>query len=448
MKIRAISQAPESLPVENMICYADLDALEAELATLDVVYLDLPAQQQDALLTQIRQHEQYFCIPVFVKQASPLSSAFADGLWPESFPQWQQQYHERFAQLLPRPTQHDEQSKLLTYLWLHPNRRLEPQRQTQNGRYFYPLLALWLDVSDTHDSSLANLNRSGLISPDQLLNRVKYCQQCGGGALNFVETCPACGSFDTTTASALHCFTCGHIDAESEFLRPDGLSCPNCYTRLRHIGVDYDRPIENQQCNSCNTRFIDSDVKAHCFNCGHSNQLHELVENKIYNYKLHDQGIIWIKTGQQVSVMPSNIGEPVANDHFAWLCQWQNQLAQRHELNHVILALRFNNLDKLYQSYSSQQVSEKLDEFFTRFNNLVRQTDVVCRWQSDVLFYFLAHTGKEQVDVISAKLNQLMQQQQENPLEIDVNFETLPNPELNERGTPWFNLQVERLAHD
>nr|WP_309294963.1 hypothetical protein [Aeromonas caviae] len=26
------------------------------------------------------------------------------------------------------------------------------------------------------------------------------------------------------------------------------LLCPNCFSRLRHIGSDYDRPLENYRC--------------------------------------------------------------------------------------------------------------------------------------------------------------------------------------------------------
>ncbi|MCK5818845.1 MAG: hypothetical protein KAH18_06250 [Psychromonas sp.] len=34
------------------------------------------------------------------------------------------------------------------------------------------------------------------------------------------------------------------------------LECLYCLQRLCHIGVDYDRPIENQHCNICDTIFI------------------------------------------------------------------------------------------------------------------------------------------------------------------------------------------------
>ena len=35
------------------------------------------------------------------------------------------------------------------------------------------------------------------------------------------------------------------------FLSSGALACPKCTTRLRHIGADYDRPLENHTCNVC-----------------------------------------------------------------------------------------------------------------------------------------------------------------------------------------------------
>src|SRR5205807_3597889 len=76
-----------------------------------------------------------------------------------------------------------------------------------------------------------------------------------------VQTCALpisqCGSIDTAPQNFLHCYACGNVGTQEQYLTHQGLSCPKCSARLRHIGVDYDRALETLVCRSCAGRFTE-----------------------------------------------------------------------------------------------------------------------------------------------------------------------------------------------
>src|SRR5207248_2911164 len=114
---------------------------------------------------------------------------------------------------------------------------------------------------------LERLRRRGLLETAGLVERVHTCPSCSAGQLLFVETCPQCGSIDTAEQNFLHCYSCGHVGTQDEYLTNEGLACPKCAVRLRHIGVDYDRALETFACKDCSGRFTEPNVKARCLQC-------------------------------------------------------------------------------------------------------------------------------------------------------------------------------------
>ncbi|UPW19360.1 diguanylate cyclase [Agarivorans sp. TSD2052] len=428
----------------------EFDSIEQLLAALEInqcVHLNLDEPQLSQTLMILRADAVGALVLAFIPQgSSALSQKISDGFVDDlQQNQLQQQYLERLAKL-HSDTLTSPHSRLISYLWLLPSRLLKPNYQTEQWHFHYPLLDCWQEQAE--QAWLNSLEKEQVIAKAQLIDRVRQCRSCSSSTLNYVETCPSCHSIDIDNFTALHCFACGHVDQQEAFQQSHSLVCPNCHSQLRHIGVDYDRPIENHQCHTCGDHFIDGEVKANCLSCGNSNKLDELKEQRWYNYQLAERGELWAQSGKQVSLLPDSLGEPLSTEHFRWLLQWQNQLALRHSHQHLMLALHFKNLNTLYSELSSTEVFARLDEFFIRFQSLIRQTDVVTRWNNDMLLFFLPHFEESHIEVLEDKLLKLAKIQTNNPLELAVSVKKLPEETLSNHPEQWLQSLVEALRND
>src|SRR5207253_2080188 len=110
-------------------------------------------------------------------------------------------------------------------------------------------------------------------------------------------TCPQCGSIDTAEQNFLHCYSCGHVGTQDEYLTNEGLACPKCAVRLRHIGVDYDRALETFGCKDCSGRFTEPKVKARCLECRKTCVTDALAERKYYGLQPSAAGERAARTG-------------------------------------------------------------------------------------------------------------------------------------------------------
>ena len=114
------------------------------------------------------------------------------------------------------------------------------------------------------------------------------------------------------------------VDDQDSFMQQGTLRCPKCVTTLRHIGVDYDRPLEKYRCLSCNARFIEATVLARCYECGQSSKPDDLVMTPIHEYRIGKLTHHIAREGSQRLHLPLAWGAPMAIEHFPWLLQWSN----------------------------------------------------------------------------------------------------------------------------
>lgn len=393
--------------------------------------------QQDQLLIQIRKHPHWFAFPVFTVQQSPLSAYLSDGNIPDDLLIRIEQFEQRY-QILKVDPEKGLTERLLTYLWLWQGRSLMVKPHPESSRlYDYPLAALWVDQDNELFPWLYSLEREGLIVGDSLVDRVRYCSVCHSGHLNYVESCPECGSIDVAAESALHCFTCGHVAAQIDFLHSGHLSCPNCLSQLRHIGVDYDRPLENYRCHSCDALFADGVVKVRCLEAGHEQTPEQLIVRAIRHYKLTDNGVMYMRNGALRNLIPEWIGGYIAEEHFYWLLLWQNKLAIRHQGSHLVVALHFADLASVIYQLGEAEAITRLDTLTQRLRSILRITDVCCHYRDDILLFFLPNTPASHVSVITNKLASLGREQITTHLRLDFRLRPLPDPALDNNAAIW-----------
>ena len=73
--------------------------------------------------------------------------------------------------------------------------------------------------------------------------------------------------------------------------------CPKCHKKLRHIGVDYDRPAVVYTCNDCENSFTSPITKATCCYCQSTFPVNALVPRDVEDYEITEEGIRTLTSG-------------------------------------------------------------------------------------------------------------------------------------------------------
>lgn len=391
-----------------------------------VLSITLDEQEQDRLLLALKSHNLTSHCFTLVNKQSSLSTHLSDGLWLENF---NEGYHKYIARKNQIKLKCDDNPayKLLCYLWLHNSSVITPKSSpSNNSLYYYPLLKS-LGISEKNSFSWLNkLKNNNWIEKDSLINRLRFCSSCSSGHLNYIDVCPHCHSIDIEQQSSLHCFNCGHVDTQARFEKLTALSCPNCLQNLRHIGVDYDRPIENQHCNNCDALFIDALVKAACLDCETTSKLDDLHVRNVYSYKLTTQGRDLVRHGDEKAKLPFIPGDKMSSEQFCWLVDWQNKLALRHKKTHSILSIQLLNVAALLTSEGELRGFAQLDALHERIRSVIRVTDACTNYTQDGLLMLLPMTELKNIKTICKKLNVIKELQVSYKIDFSIKFITLP----------------------
>ena len=241
------------------------------------------------------------------------------------------------------------------------------------------------------------LRRRGLLRDDGLLDRTRHCSSCHSAHVNFVDLCPHCEDLDIHKEPALHCFACGHVGPESLYLESGALVCPKCHVQLRHIGVDYDKPLAQYSCRSCQRSFMESLVKARCFDCGHSNSPSDLEVREVCRLQLSASGRNAIRAGNiRGSFAALKARSYVEPEMFQRMLDWANNIQARHkEFRFNVMSVELHHEAKLQQRLGSVRLYLLLDEFALRLNEKLRDSDVITRKEENSLLLLLPFTDPE-----------------------------------------------------
>ena len=442
-------KALKSFGLTELLYFKNIDSFETEFSAkqhLGLIILDLPAQKQDETLAFLRQSETFWLSTIFVCQASSLSTHLANGIWSEQSKSLAEFSETRKKQLAVNSTLVETaMMKLLSYLWVFKGATLLPAKSPQmQSLYWYPLLQAWGIKAEDSINWLASMVRRNWLEVDSLVNRVRYCQSCHSGHLNYVDTCPSCQSIDIGLKASLHCFNCGHVAAEHEFKQQIGLGCPNCSKPLRHIGVDYDRPIENQQCNSCFNLFVDSDVVADCMDCGEKNDVNNLIVQSVNSYKLSANGRNLAKFGEKFNSFMFDQAENINFTQFCWLLQWQNTLALRHKQEHSVVYITMENVEQFIQDKGEKVAFSLFDELEQRIAKSIRLTDICCVQEEHSLLLFLPLTPLAQLPKIYQKLNEIELLQSDKNIALSIKALPLPDKSMSDDVNMWLFEALEQ----
>lgn len=253
------------------------------------------------------------------------------------------------------------------------------------------------------------LLKNEYIEQAELVNRIRMCPKCETGHLNYVDCCPQCGSKNFDKKVMLHCFTCGHVAPENDFVNNMALVCPKCGTVLRHIGSDYDHPLESYECVDCGARFIEPDVKVECFNCGAVSQPNDLSADNIYSYRITEKGANAVKRGtMQVDIRLFDDLNNVVLPYFCKSAEWLIQLRDRYpEDVFSLLGIKFSGVYEASEAIGEDRFNELMMNLAERLRELVRATDITTSSAPDTFWILLPHTPLENCKVIEDRVKAL-----------------------------------------
>lgn len=416
----------------------DEQMLPGDIVEYQLLLINLEEQQQDKLLTELRSNNQPNIRnkPVFVVQASGLSPYLADGLWqPEQLEDWLQQFQQRDQQLLIKDSL-SPADKLLSYAWPRINFCLKSHWQAAaQSNYHYPLLEV-LGIGFRPDL-LQQWQQAELLEKQTLVDRVRQCVHCSSQQINYVDVCPSCKAIDIESTISLHCFTCGHVGEQREFQLDTALRCPTCTTQLRHIGVDYDRPLERFKCNSCDHGFIEGEVIAKCQSCAAHHSPAELKELKIYDYGLGNSAYQIATIGRVFDNRALQWGEQATVENFSWLVRWNNDCALRHKHCHVVLFISWSGIAESIVNIGEEKTMAQVGELQSRLQAVIRKTDVFTEVEDDKAMILLCHTSLKWIDIFSEKLAAIEQANKYSILKLEVRSHSLPDETLPEDTRKW-----------
>ncbi len=382
----------------------------------DALLLDLPSVEAEQALQQLRRIEAYQLSLIYCRQAlSAWAQTLADGPPPASREDLLQACQQQRARLQlfnrGQPPARME-SRTLAWLWLRPQAELLAVCDPRSPRiYRYPLLeALAGEEGFNSFGWLQLMQQKDWLEAGTLRDRVRLCAGCGSGHLNYVDVCPECHALDIVRQPSLHCFTCGHVGAQEEFLKDGVLVCPNCYSRLRHIGSDYDRPLENYRCRACNAFFIDASVEARCMDCSKVQSPDRLRVREVRDFQLSESGRLRCRQGLEEGTVAQAYFERlslIGEAGFHELLDWLISLVRRYgQPEFSLLGLRVENLEQVFAEVGEVRGHALIDALFERLQETIRETDRCMRSREDVLWMLLPATGSDGLQHLQQRLLQ------------------------------------------
>ncbi|XOZ33173.1 diguanylate cyclase domain-containing protein [Halomonadaceae bacterium KBTZ08] len=403
--------------------------MKAAATTHDVVVLDLPQDQTAGAVFDLRRTREYqFALIFFRSKASYTDVPLSDGPLPETddlVARWHS-LEERMQLLHSNQIPSRFQERVLAWLWSRPDSALEPVRDTHLAQfYYYPLIRAMADDDSIDDGLWLQLMvDQGWLEPQQLYDRIRLCTHCDSARLNYVDVCPDCNALEISRQPALHCFTCGHVAPQEHFLKEGVMICPNCLTRLRHIGSDYDRPLENYRCRACESFFVDAEVEARCLDCNSRHSPDALRIREFRHYKLTESGRLRCRLGFSETLGQEQFGRLnlVGEQSFRNLLDWQIQQSRRYgdAAQGALLLMHFVNLNEVLSQNTGLAM---LDNLVERIQESIRDTDRSTRTREEFLWLLLPqtdHNGMQQLWQRLSKLPQLFPDQE--GVKLDVRF--------------------------
>ena len=249
------------------------------------------------------------------------------------------------------------------------------------NNYSYPILSVNFSQRDEHIAlDILQIAEKEGIFESTYVDKIYLCPSCQGGHLTYREVCPKCGSSHSRTEDIIHHFPCAYVGPLSDFTNEidDQLDCPKCNKRLRHIGVDYDKPSVLHECKACDHKFQDFNVKAKCLACGTDNLVEQLKGREVRRYSLTKKGELaaingFVSTAKDIEEI---IGT-VKFDTFITMLKYEIERLRQTEGASNICAIHLSNPSQIYSKMGSEVQKVLLKDLVNVIRSNIRSSDII-----------------------------------------------------------------------
>lgn len=299
--------------------------------------------------------------------------------------------------------------KIITYMYSREMSTLTPiPYYNSDVNYTYPPLSVNFGHTEEYAifSIFEQAEYDGIFT-SEFVDRIYLCSQCSNGRMSYREVCPKCNSSNSKTDDIIHHFPCGYVGPMNDFTNEidDELDCPKCNKRLRHIGVDYDKPSVIHECLNCSHRFQDYFVKAKCLSCHHDNSVEQLKSKVIRKYKLTQKGIYaavngFVTTSKDIE----EIVGTVKYDTFKTMLKYEIERLKQTEGSSNICAIHINNPNEIYSVIGSEAQKGMLKDLVRIIRSNIRSADVITFQDSSTIVLSMYEIPKKIATRILAEI--------------------------------------------
>jgi GGDEF domain-containing protein len=290
--------------------------------------------------------------------------------------------------------------KMISFLYSRQNKKLDPIPYVfSDVNYTYPCLSV--NFSHTEEFAVFEILKQAEydgIFTSEFVDRIYLCSQCSNGRMSYREVCPKCNSSNSSTDDIVHHFPCGYVGPMLDFKNEidDELDCPKCNKRVRHIGVDYDKPSVVHTCLNCDHKFQDYFVKAKCLTCLHDNSVEQLKTQQIRKYSLTQKGVYAAMNGYvSTSKDIEDIIGTVKYDTFKTMLKYEIERLKQTDGNSNICAIHINNPNEIYSSIGSEAQQGMLKDVVRIIRSNIRSADVISFQDSSTIILSMYEIPKK-----------------------------------------------------
>jgi len=369
-----------------------------------------------AQLKAWRQDCQTAYAPTFVTHETSPIYGLTDGLLPgeDALHALLSKIKGKLEELAVKPE--DAWECFLIYWYTRDHIVMVPEASPEDRYYYhYPLFDLFAKEPENILPWLLELFKNEVLAKQKLIDQYFACLYCGSAHLKFSESCPKCHHLELEVKPFIHCFSCGLVSPESNFIKQDRLICPKCRVQLRQVGEDYDRPLETGECLNCHQYYLDPEVNCHCMYCHSQIPTDHLSKQMVYSLSLTSQGLYYLREqhfGSGVKIF-DHINY-VTPEYFKGVLDWQLALKKRYpEEPLALLGVRWKLIKEGGMGY--------LQEIAAALRLSLRQTDILTRIGDAQIWVFLPKTDEPGLNVVKDKIKVFLAQKKiDSHLEVDV----------------------------
>ncbi|WP_022947003.1 TackOD1 domain-containing metal-binding protein [Methylohalobius crimeensis] len=262
--------------------------------------------------------------------------------------------------------------------------------------FSYPLLEALTDGdSDSLLRVLEMLETQRLIV-GQFATKAFFCVHCGCAFLNFKEICPQCQAEDLDQHELIHHFRCSYVGERDEFGQGEEKICPKCERKLKHIGVDYDKPSTIYRCNRCRHRFQEPLIVTECYHCGRRTEPEHQLLRVIKSYRVTAMGDNAALFG--LDNLFSKMLEPsfhlMGQAEFRHFLQIEKERIHRYQISVSTLVFIYLDVEALYLQLGAK-APRLFEELTGLFKTLLRKSDLITSHNESLFVLLLVETSED-----------------------------------------------------